>query len=287
MNCVCITAYKSPEMLSELLVTLEKDFYCFVHIDKNKEVLFEDVIKSHPNVSFYSTFAVKWGGYQHFEAIVMLLKETLKYKWDYVHIISGEDYPILSNKELILRFLDDNRTYIGYELATANNHSANRRYRYFWPYTKYGWNYKNRIVRFISLGIIALQYFFIRRKNIGEFQNIYWGFIWGDYHRTAIECIIKYMELHPKYLNDLKWCKIPEEFAFQTILLNDKSQANLVVNETLRFWNWSRGDNSGPPYLIMDDIDDLKKSNAIFARKVKHNSDVLNAIQEMRDMASL
>ena len=286
MNCICITAYKSPEMLSVLLEAIQEKFICFVHIDKKNYRLFSDVIRKYPEVHFYSDYSVGWGGIEHLEAIILLLKEALKYNWDYAHIISGEDYPICTDDEIYSRFASDNKSYVGYELVTSHNHPANKRYRYFWLYTKTGLNYKNKFVRLLSLSFIALQYIFVKRKHIGLEKNIYWGFIWGDYHREAIECIFNYISLHPEYMKSLKWCKIPEEFAFQTILANDSEQSKLLVNETLRFWNWSRGDNSGPPYLMMDDINDLRNSNAIFARKVKYNSEVLKAIKEIRNKSN-
>lgn len=62
MDCICITAYKSPEMLSELLAAVEDDFHCFVHIDKRQCDLFRSVKRQHPKVFFYEAFPVDWGG---------------------------------------------------------------------------------------------------------------------------------------------------------------------------------------------------------------------------------
>lgn len=62
--------------------------------------------------------------------------------------------------------------------------------------------------------------------------------------------------------------------------MNDPIQRELLVNKTLRFWNWNRGDNSGPPYLIETDLKDLDdRAEALFARKVKASSTVLSELK--------
>lgn len=281
-DLICITAYKDPKMLSLLLDSIRDDFIVYVHIDKKNKELFEHVIEDNPTVSFYSEYAVNWGSYQHLEAILLLLRESMKEKWRYAHIISGEDYPIKSNQFIYERFSNDNRSYANYELSVDKQNHANRRYRYFWPYVKYQWNYKNKIYRFFSLFLIGVQYLFVRRRRIGNLTNIYWGFVWGDYHRDAIECILKYIGSNRRFISDLQWCKIPEEFLFQTILLNDPIQRNRIENKTLRFWQFDDGENTNPRYLVLDDIDLLINSDAIFARKFKSDSNVLFEISKLR-----
>ena len=39
MQCVVITAYKNPLMLKSLLIVLQKQFKCFVHINKKVGII--------------------------------------------------------------------------------------------------------------------------------------------------------------------------------------------------------------------------------------------------------
>lgn len=214
------------------------------------------------------------GGAEHLLAILDLLKKSLEHDWTYVHLISGEDYPS-KNIVYIDSFFDKQENiYSGYSLITGKEHHAYRRYAYYWPYTYFSMNYKNSLVRCLNLAIVGLQVAcpFMNKKHIGEFKKIYWGFIWGSYPRKAMEYVLDYLSAHPEFMKDLKWCKIPEELCFQTILMNSKFKEKMI-DDNLRFWNMKRGDGSGPAYLQMDDMKELISSNAIFCRKLDAESD--------------
>ncbi len=281
MDAICITAYKSPEMLSDLLDSIQDDFLCYVHVDIRAKDQFLNVEKEHSIVKFFYVYEVNWGSLEHLQAILYLLKNSLNDEWRYLHLISGEDYPIVSNRELTERFSADDKSYANYENATDRHSHANRRYRYFWLYTRYRQNYKNSSTRLLNLGFVALQWLFVNRRKIGEINDVYWGFVWGDYHRDAVICILNYLDNHNDFLKDLEWCKIPEELVFQTILLNDPVQKNKLVNKTLRYWN-IRSEDSGPAYLKESDFEKLKNSNSVFARKVQPGTEILEAIRKLR-----
>ncbi len=268
-------------MLSELLDSVQDDFLCYVHVDIRAKDQFLNVEKEHAKVKFFSVYEVNWGSYEHLMAILYLLKIALHDDWRYLHLISGEDYPIVSNRELTERFSADDKSYANYENATDKRSHANRRYRYFWIYTKYRQNYKNSLTRIFNLGFVALQWIFVNRRKIGEINDVYWGFVWGDYHRDAVVCILNYLDDHKDFLNDLSWCKIPEELVFQTILLNDPVQKHKLVNKTLRFWN-VQSEEWGPQYLKGSDIEAIKNSSSVFARKLESGTEILEAIKGLR-----
>lgn len=60
-QALCITAYKSPEMLDELLECTHESLKCFVHIDMKAKNSFNEVIEKYPDVIFISAFSVNWG----------------------------------------------------------------------------------------------------------------------------------------------------------------------------------------------------------------------------------
>jgi hypothetical protein len=199
------------------------------------------------------------------------LNEALKESWHYVHIISGEDYP-LHDVSWFKRFDNEEKIFADFSHINGEKHHAYRRYAYYWPYVYFSSNYKDKLIRKINLFFVAIQYVcpFLNKRRIGNISEVYWGFIWGSYPREAILYIQQYIGKHPEFMQSLRWCKIPEELCFQTILMNSEWRT-LMTGDNMRFWNQKRGDNWGPVYLECTDIDEASHSNKAFARKIKDN----------------
>lgn len=238
-QCLIITAYKSVEMLRCLLKSTHNYFYCYVHVDKEKWSSFEVLRKEFGDVIFLHDYAVKWGGQEHLEVALKMLNMSLEKDYSYVHIISGEDYPTKPVEEIIAAFDGDEKIYCDYDLISSKKHYAYKRYCFYWPYTKFSMNYKNPLVRYFNLFCVGIQKCcpIFLRTHIGEFQKIYWGFIWGTYPKYAIEYVLSYLKSHREFWKDLSTCKIPEELCFQTILMNSDYKRK-VVNNNLRYWNF-------------------------------------------------
>lgn len=283
-QCLIITAYKSVEMLRCLLKSTYDHFYCYVHVDKEKWPSFEVLKKEFCDVVFLHDYAVKWGGQEHLEVVLKMLNMSLGKEYSYVHIISGEDYPTKSVEEIIAKFDKDEKIYCDYDLISSKKHYAYRRYCFYWPYAKFSMNYKKPWVRYFNLFCVGIQKCFpiLQRNHIGEFQKIYWGFIWGTYPKYAVEYVLNYLKCHHEFWKDLSTCKIPEELCFQTILMNSNYREK-VVNDNLRYWNFEGGDNSGPVYLNINDIMSDKCNRAIFCRKVKYDSDVRRILEQRQN----
>lgn len=135
----------------------------------------------------------------------------------------------------------------------------------------------------LNLIFVGLQVLlpFLNRKKIGDLEEVYWGFEWGSYTREAVVYILDYLGKNPHFMKDLCWCKIPEELCFQTILMQSHMR-RLMVNDNKRFWDMGRGDGSGPAYLELSNIDEMEKSGAVFARKVRYGSPVSTYLKKKR-----
>lgn len=278
MHCVIITAYKGAAELRQCLKRLGDSFLIYVHIDKKSLYMFENVMHEFKNVHFFSNYDVKWGGIEHLNAILDLLKASVTEDWEYVHIISGEDYPLATADEIYSSLKNENKIYT----VSCKDYDG-RRYKYYWPYVKYSWNYKNSYIRLISLFLIGVQTLlpFTEKKGIGEFCEIYQGLIWGSYPRYAIQYCLDYINVHPEYMNDLRTCKIPEEFFFQTLLENS-SYKHKIANFSYRYMRWPDKCGWGPVYLDQSDISCLKESKDFFIRKVKNNDATVQWINANR-----
>ena len=74
---------------------------------------------------------------------------------------------------------------------------------------------------------------------------------------------------------------IPDELFFQTILLNSPLR-DRIVNDNLRYMDWSRPNVPLPAVLGTGDLPQLQQSPALFARKfdVTVDSAILDMIDE-------
>jgi hypothetical protein len=84
---------------------------------------------------------------------------------------------------------------------------------------------------------------------------------------AVVNYIIQYSNDYPSFMKSLKHTLIPEEFFFQTILMNSPYK-NRIVNDNLRYTDWTERNGSIPAYLDISDYLKIENSGAFFARKV-------------------
>lgn len=201
------------------------------------------------------------------------MQEALDKNWSYLHIISGEDYPILKPQEIINMLHNSNLIYMETQTAMGNTNQHNWWWKFYWPYVKFQQNYKNELIRRTNLAIVGIQCLipFFWKKHLGEFTNIYRGLLWASYPRDIVKYLIEYIEKHQEYMKDLKWCKIPEELCFQTIIMNSPYKDRVYKNN-LRFMIFESRKSSGPRYLNEKDIELISEKQMLFVRKVKQDT---------------
>lgn len=220
------------------------------------------------------------GGVEHLYAITDLLKKISAYDYSYVHIISGEDFPTRPIDEIESFFDNQSSIFIQCQPCDVNETKRSAWYKFYWPYAGLKQNYKNPLIRYINLFTVGLQKVFpiFQKRKLGEFEKIYTGLIWGSLPKDAVEYILNYIECK-NFMEELKWCKIPEEFFFQTILANSEFK-NRIVDDNKRYGNFGDGDGSGPTYLKMVDVTRADSQGAFFARKIGKNTDVIKFLKE-------
>ena len=104
-----IMAHNNKYILYKLLKLLDdsrNDIY--LHIDIKASEFNEDEIQKQcrfANVIFVDRTNVAWGGYSQINCELLLLKNSIKRKYDYYHILSGVDLPFKKPGLYILCFL--------------------------------------------------------------------------------------------------------------------------------------------------------------------------------------
>ena len=78
--------------------------------------------------------------------------------------------------------------------------------------------------------------------------------------------MVQYTQQHPEFLRRFHYSFCAEELYFQTLLCNSEYR-DCLVDDNLRYIDWSKGRGSTPVVLDMRDYDTLKASPCLFARK--------------------
>lgn len=269
-----ITAYKDFAAVYELASFLCKTDLVFIHVDKkSKEIGSDQIAKLNelPGCLAVSVYSIPWGGYAHVQAILHLMETAVsKEEVSYLHLLTGEDFPVMSPERLHEKFTDEEHIYLSYIAGEDFNEAVKKRYRYYNLFQNR--NVKNPVLWQLQNITTGLQKLLgIRRKSLGEFERIYKGLVYISLPKEAAADLLQYVKTHPEYEKDLYRCQIPEEFFFHTLLLNEGfcrgKWKKMVVDRELRYMNWERGDGGSPVYLEERDYEEIAAGDYCFARK--------------------
>lgn len=115
-----IVAHGNFDMLKCLIKSLDYvDNDMFVHIDQKcgniDYAQFESIVKHSHVKCLRERTSIAWGGVSQIECTLKLLRCAVSKKYGYYHLISGVDYPLMSNAGLS-HFLDMNNgcEYVGF-----------------------------------------------------------------------------------------------------------------------------------------------------------------------------
>lgn len=272
-----VTAYQDAPSLNRLMHKLLEYGQVLIHIDKNSALQLND-IEAREGVEVYKKYKVNWGSYHHLKSILFLLKEAMRHHPDYVHVITGQDYPIVSSEDFDAFFVEhEGQSFLDFE-SVPDGSWMQERYKYYWftdciqhpksfdflPHPMIG-----KLLKWQKrLGI--------KRCHIGDFgiDEMRKGMVYVSLHKDAARYVLDYLSKHSVYVRSLRTCLIPEEFCFQTILVNSPLRDTLV-NDNLRYMDWQFRDGISPCVLNETDYDAIKSSGKLIMRKVSAQSNQL------------
>jgi Core-2/I-Branching enzyme len=267
-----ISAYKYPHQLVRLVRALHTDNTAFfVHVDKKSgtDVYEKSVrgVRDLPRVVFLERHTCHWGGFGHVRATLKGIDEIFQHSMeiDYVFLLTGQDYPIKSNKA-IEEFLlaSDGQSYLGYSSLPSPRWSPrgglDRIER--WHLRAYGFH-------------VALP----RPRRFPEGLRPFGGGAYWCLSGAAVRHVHEFVKKRPDYVKFFRHVDIPDELFFHTIILNSAHRER-VVNDNLRYIDWTKGPS--PAILTTADFDELVRSSKLFARKFDTTVDaeVLDMIDE-------
>lgn len=268
---VLVTAYTNFDHLVDLIEFFDEDFYLFIHIDRKAKIPATVLkqLQQHPRVILLSRkYVVNWGSLAHLRCILFLLSEACK-KEDitYFHLLSGHDFPIKSIKEIKQRFSAESHSFLEWFEVDASQWKDewHRRLSYYGLYDVV--NVKYRFGRKLNNAAIWLQKKMgFKRRSDSTLATLYGGMTWWSLHRSCVEYILKYVADDHVFLKQLKFTFCPEEIYIPTILMNSPLRST-VINNDLRFIDWTYRNGNSPANLDESDVTALIESGDLFARR--------------------
>lgn len=268
-HAICVIGFgDNADVLQRTINILDNpniDF--FIHWDAKYKIPF---LYSKLSTIYYikKRISIKWGGQSLIQATLMLLKLVQTHlSYDYVHLISCNDIPLMTKDYFINYF--KNETYIGFDNQISKN-ELRKRIGFYYP------------------GNID----FRRNKLIGNLEKI--GNQILNINRLKYHPEIKFKKgpqwfsVKSKYISEILdfnntifmhgYCA--DEIFIQTILGRFEDKEIKYKNDNCqaaRYIDWKRG----TPYVFTSkDVEELKNkvnTKYAFARKV-YNPDIINAI---------
>lgn len=280
--------HKNPKQVNRLFSRLScdsADFY--IHVDKKSEI--QDEIEKKDNIFFVpdrDRVDVIWGDYSQCEATLRLLSCVLNSgkNYDYVWLISGQDYPIKGVCE-INKFLQEanSEVFIDVIPETENGYARFRKRNEVYHLScMLGPGFSAKIFRRLWYcitggGAHTLKIF--KRKS--PFEKEYFGSSWWCIPYSYINEIYVHCQredIQRYFVHSAN----PDESMFQTIYMSI-ARPESRVRRILTYVDWSAG-GSNPKILTKDDATALllAGNKYLMARKFDENydEDILNIIDE-------
>lgn len=190
---------------------------------------------------------------------------------DYFHLISGQDFPCVSNMQFD-KFFEDNegKSYMQFDTEEEAN---------IWIKNKYPKRYKIFYFRDIQTGLgnnintlarKLLNAIFRPFPFRSDICNVAAGWNWFSWHKSVSNFVLDYIENNPSYLKRWHHTYCCDELIFHTLLINRIDELNIEKYNSLRYIEWhpKREYNSLPLILDEREYNEIVKTNAFFCRKI-------------------
>ncbi|GAB3223681.1 hypothetical protein J0A67_10260 [Algoriphagus aestuariicola] len=266
-----ILVHRFPEQFKRLFRAIyQPENHYLIHVDKKADpktnLIVESFLMDYPNTYVMDRENVGWGGFSMVQSELngMLYLLTHNLKWDFFINLSGQDFPLHSQRSI--------RGFLGKHPRTnfikADNQAQER------PETM------NRIDNHFTETHNGFEGFIYRRPYMQGITS-YIGGQWMIVTRACCEFLCfspEVKKFEDFYLNTL----LADESFFQTVLMNTSFE-EAIVSDDKRAIIWvSDGEiKLRPKTFTIDDLEFLASSDDLFARKFDEGLDdsILRALE--------
>lgn len=260
-----ILIHKNPEQLQKMLAaTRHPHFHFYIHLDKKTDR--SPFIHLYDNETVFeikNRTPVHWGGWGTIQATINGWEEIPLQNYDYINVISGQDFPIKSPAEIHDYFAQrKGKEFITIESIEDTWKEAAPRVK---KYHLINWKLpgKFRLEKLVNKLMpprkFPLPYAFVGRAN------------WFTLTPAAIRYALNFLKEHPEVVRYFKYCWGADEFIFSMILYHSHFRENIVDNVV--YVDWTGQTQGHPRILNSSDFEKLKASDKLFARKFDDKTD--------------
>lgn len=278
-----VSAYKLPDQLVRLVSKLDNGTSHFlIHVDKKTdEAVFRrmaEPLRRLPKVHFLERHRCFYGGFGHVKATLKGIDEIVRRSlpFDYVILLTGQDYPIKSNRQIDEFFnRHEGRSFMEYFSLPSDGWAGGGLDRIESWHVRLGGTH-------VRLPGAAHGSF---RRRLPSGLRPFGGSSYWCLSRECIEYVQAFLSRNPACIRFFKHVDVPDEHFFHTIVLNSPLK-DTVVNDDVRYLEWGHPDVAGGPAVLgRHDYEKIITSEALFARKfdVTHDSQVLDMIDAAID----
>lgn len=273
MQAVLILAHNDPKFVYNLGKVLSNQFEVYIHFDTKCVLTLEDKKKfSEANLNVYSIEDVKWGSWSIVKATIYLMEQALNNKnIEYVHLISGQDWPVKSVKEIYDFYCGKNEIFLSCHPAKnikKTGESIENWQKFYFNYDVI--NRKSLLGKIYHRVSFWGQYILCidKLKHLNLNIGLYHGSQWADLPRDAVEFLLKEINDNRKFQKLFSTGFCSDEFWMQTILYNKECYRSRIVVNNHRYIKWTYKHGSSPAILDEEEYSDICESDCHFARKL-------------------
>ncbi|CEN52834.1 beta-1,6-N-acetylglucosaminyltransferase [Capnocytophaga canis] len=299
-----ILAHQNPQQLERLIDRLNGNDICFyIHLDAKSDMKHFEYLQRQNVIFVEQRIDVIWGDFSIVRATLnsmIYITDNHKNGEGYTILLSAQDYPIKTNKE-IQEYLLENKEYDFIDIKKIEEVWNNYRERVVARKFNFSSQRGNFVVIFPILKVKNLRELCLSLKNIIKLfiRNPKKGFCFLVYRRNKVpvkqhyagsawwvfrnQTMLKILELIKKdekrYTNYYKECLLPDEIFFQTLLMNIPNYNSSNIKDSVTYVNWTRQGCELPVTFDENDIEELiqQPKNKLFARKF-NSSKILDSI---------
>lgn len=272
MQAICIIAHNNFQHIQRLCERFERVFEIYIHFDKKMELKGEQLeyLKSH-HIHYIQKVSAHWGAWGICEATYLLFKEICNNDTiSYVHVISGQDYPVISASDIYNFYENTEKIYMTAELAKniKKSHEPVLLWmKYYYDYDKINRrSFYGKIYHRISLIYQTLKGV-DKFKHLNIKEEIFCGSQWMDLPIDSVKYLLQTFDNSTSLQKLFKTGFCSDEFWIQTILCNS-AYKDRIVNNNHRYIKWEHQNGSYPAILDSRDYEMMTNGDYHFARKL-------------------
>lgn len=297
-----ILAHNDAAQLKRLVDALGPDCGIFIHIDRKvDEKPFKKLITNENVVFCEKRIYVYWAGFSIVRVYLELMKNAFVSKQQYERFIllTGLDYPIMTNKEIIETF--ENNKDVEYVLAYNCTNSPiltdKNKLEKIWVHDLPP--IRNKFIYKSIIGVLHRFFFrvwpFKRDYRVllgGKKVDIYFGQMLSAFTREGAKLLIDTYENDKAYNKYMRYVHAPDEEYWQTIIFNSQLRSRAVMkgaeHPITEHFGWAPLHKHNYDTICKiyteENYNEIINSGYMFFRKVtsEYSTSLLNLIDEYR-----